>query len=447
VALDSILSTAIMPAPPKSAAPGGAVASPGFFETSGASEQPGTNGSPGVGTAHSSSTTHNSTRSSADSSTNSTSSDSSHSATGSSESPSADESSGKRSTRSGITPGNKANSSARSQPKRVAGQGTTANTPTNDQGAAGAQQSQDAGPSFLQALARSQADAEASANAALAPDETAAPSGGKAKTTAGEDTSAQPSFDLLSQTLAAAAMAGIQTPVAAGASSARADDGSIGGLSPAGGPTGSAASAGQSIIASLSEGALDLRPSKDGTSSLKSDADPSNAQAADASNVAPGAFQAQMSVSSHFQHTAAPATSTVEARVGTAAFNDEIGTKITWMASQGMRSASLQLSPEHLGPVDVRISVQNGSATVSFNAMHADTRTALEQALPQLREMFATNGLTLTDASVSQQSPREQPKKPAIGAIGSVGRVSDESNAASAVSVVSARLGLVDTYV
>jgi flagellar hook-length control protein FliK len=111
-----------------------------------------------------------------------------------------------------------------------------------------------------------------------------------------------------------------------------------------------------------------------------------------------------------------------------------------------VQSASLQLSPEHLGPVAVHISVQDGSASVAFNANHADARTALEQALPRLREMFATQGLTLTDASVSQQSPRGQSQKQAVAAIGAIGAVSSEESTSPLAAVAGTRLGLVDTY-
>ena len=132
--------------------------------------------------------------------------------------------------------------------------------------------------------------------------------------------------------------------------------------------------------------------------------------------------------------------------VGTSGFSNEVGDKITWMANQGVQSASVQLSPEHLGPVAVHISVQDGSASVSFNANHADTRAALEQALPRLREMFATQGLTLTDASVSHQSPRQQSQKQAVAAIGAVGGASAEESTSPIATVVRPRPGLVDTY-
>jgi flagellar hook-length control protein FliK len=158
---------------------------------------------------------------------------------------------------------------------------------------------------------------------------------------------------------------------------------------------------------------------------------------------------AHMSVGSHFgiQHTAAnqdTTTGDLRAPVGTAEFNDELGGKLTWMAHQGVESGSLQLSPEHLGPLEVRIQVQDGAASVWFGANHADTRAALEQALPHLRQMFASQGLTLSDAGVSREPPRGQAQKPAVTAISSINGVSD--NQASIASVSIKRSGLLDTY-
>jgi flagellar hook-length control protein FliK len=202
----------------------------------------------------------------------------------------------------------------------------------------------------------------------------------------------------------------------------------------------------QSIVAKLTQATADeLKGATEGTGSLKPDTPVASASGADGGSQAVSAFQAHMSVSSHLQPTVGATGGKMSAPVGTPAFNDELGGTITWMAHQGVQSASLQLTPEHLGPVDVRIAVQDGSATVSFNASHADTRAALEQALPRLRDMFATQGLTLSDASVSQQSPRGQPQKQHIAAIGPVGSVGDEPTS-SLASVAGTRLGLVDTY-
>jgi flagellar hook-length control protein FliK len=78
--------------------------------------------------------------------------------------------------------------------------------------------------------------------------------------------------------------------------------------------------------------------------------------------------------------------------------------QVQWMLSNNVQSATLQLSPEHLGPVEVRIEVQSSQVNVSFSASHADTRAALEQTVPRLRELMASGGLTLGQTSVQQQA-------------------------------------------
>src|SRR5581483_2930306 len=47
------------------------------------------------------------------------------------------------------------------------------------------------------------------------------------------------------------------------------------------------------------------------------------------------------------------------ATIGTAAWNDELGTHLTFMAQQGSQSASLQVTPPDLGPIEVRIAVHD----------------------------------------------------------------------------------------
>lgn len=128
--------------------------------------------------------------------------------------------------------------------------------------------------------------------------------------------------------------------------------------------------------------------------------------------------------------------------VGSSAWADELGTRLALMAERGHHSASLRLSPEHLGPLEVRIAVRDDQASVWFGASNADTRAALEQALPRLRELFASQGLSLADAGVFREPPRDPPKFSASPA-GTENSVS-ETEALPQASIV--RLGLVDAY-
>ncbi|HEV2269966.1 MAG TPA: flagellar hook-length control protein FliK [Steroidobacteraceae bacterium] len=159
---------------------------------------------------------------------------------------------------------------------------------------------------------------------------------------------------------------------------------------------------------------------------------------------------AQLSSGSHIGAQQAAADSsrmTLSSPVGTSAWTDELGTKLTWMAHQGIESASLQLSPEHLGPLQVTISVHDGQASVWFGAAQPDTRTALQQSLPQLRQLFAGHGLTLADAGVSRESPRDQGRQSSTrsaAAVSGVAAVSLDSTGAR--TSATGGLGLLDTY-
>lgn len=133
----------------------------------------------------------------------------------------------------------------------------------------------------------------------------------------------------------------------------------------------------------------------------------------------------------------------VNVPVGNAAWADEIGNRLTMMVEQGKHTASLRLSPEHLGPLEVRITMNDDKASVWFGAAHADTRSAIENALPRLREMFASQGLSLADAGVSREPPRQQANQSSQSS--SSGDFAAEGGDASAVSS-SMRLGLLDTY-
>ena len=97
----------------------------------------------------------------------------------------------------------------------------------------------------------------------------------------------------------------------------------------------------------------------------------------------------------------------IESPVGTQEWAQELGTRLAVMTARGEQTGSLRMSPEHLGPLEVQIRVQDDKASVVFGAQHADTRAALQEALPRLRELFAASGLQLLDAGVSRDGARQ----------------------------------------
>ncbi|EQD37306.1 Flagellar hook-length control protein, partial [mine drainage metagenome] len=129
---------------------------------------------------------------------------------------------------------------------------------------------------------------------------------------------------------------------------------------------------------------------------------------------------------------------------GSGAWTEQLAARLTWMTQQGVQSASLQLSPRNLGPLQVSISVQHGQASVWFGAAQPETRQALARALPELRNLFANQGLALTDSGVSHDAPR-QSRAGTGSAATTLGEASgSQSDVGGAAALRGA--GLIDTY-
>jgi flagellar hook-length control protein FliK len=90
------------------------------------------------------------------------------------------------------------------------------------------------------------------------------------------------------------------------------------------------------------------------------------------------------------------------------AWGQVMSSRVAWMAKEGIQEAELRMNPARLGPVEVKLHVQNDQASVTFLAQQSATRDALEQALPRLRESFAENGMQLTDAQVGEQEQQQE---------------------------------------
>jgi hypothetical protein len=85
-------------------------------------------------------------------------------------------------------------------------------------------------------------------------------------------------------------------------------------------------------------------------------------------------------------------------------WNEDLGERIVWMNSRGISSAEIKMNPEHMGPITVRIDMNQDQATIAFTAQNSAVRDALEASLPKLRDMLSAQQVNLADVSVSQQS-------------------------------------------
>jgi len=317
------------------------------------------------------------------------------------------------------------------------------------------------GPSLVQLLARSLKGNEAAAPPAdiaappSADSGAAAPAETQQSTVATSDPNAS-ALSVFTQSLAAALGASTGTTSASSA----APQGAAFDASPeaaqavtqsAGNVRSASRGSAQELVSLLTQDVAADAQSKSDAVALRSDvavakssADDTSAANITTANAGPVAQPLpHLGIASHFSPTDIPGGE-LKSPVGSAAWNDELGATLTWMTHQGLESGSLRVAPEHLGPVEVQITVQNGDASVWFGASHPDTRAALEQALPRLREMFASQGLTLTDSGVSRESLRDYARPAAPQGVSAAAAIGSSDVSVSAA--VRASLGLIDTY-
>ncbi|MBN9461010.1 MAG: flagellar hook-length control protein FliK [Burkholderiales bacterium] len=94
-------------------------------------------------------------------------------------------------------------------------------------------------------------------------------------------------------------------------------------------------------------------------------------------------------------------SSTLSTPVGSPAFPSHLAAEVATIGLAGVERAEIELRPRELGPVRVELSMSGESARIAFSAAHPDTRQAIEQTLPILKDMLAERGLMLAGASVS----------------------------------------------
>ncbi|AUJ12543.1 flagellar protein [Xanthomonas oryzae pv. oryzae] len=131
--------------------------------------------------------------------------------------------------------------------------------------------------------------------------------------------------------------------------------------------------------------------------------------------------------------------------LGSDNFDDAIGARMSWLADQKIGHAHIKVTPNEMGPVEVRLHLDGDRVNASFTAANADTRQALEQSLPRLREMLGQNGFQLGQADVGQQ--QQHPSGNRTGGNGNGnGLTRDDSPPVGIPSVVLRQRGLLDAY-
>jgi flagellar hook-length control protein FliK len=82
-----------------------------------------------------------------------------------------------------------------------------------------------------------------------------------------------------------------------------------------------------------------------------------------------------------------------------------LGQRLMYVINQQVAQAQIQLNPAHLGPIRLMINFdRDQTVQVQMQAQHSQTRDAMEQALPRLRDMLTDAGIKFDQIQVSQES-------------------------------------------
>lgn len=121
-------------------------------------------------------------------------------------------------------------------------------------------------------------------------------------------------------------------------------------------------------------------------------------------NLAPASFVPANTVATD---SVANSSLVLTAAIGSTDWAADLGQQMVDMVTRGDQQVDLRLHPAELGPLSISLNLNDGTTQAQFQVAHASVRAAVEQALPQLREALATQGIALGQASVSDQSSRQ----------------------------------------
>jgi len=203
----------------------------------------------------------------------------------------------------------------------------------------------------------------------------------------------------------------------------------------AAGPNGQGAAAGD-VAAALAkaEGAVKAATeARDALAAMLPQPDPMTVQAGAVGAPANALMDANQGVQQALP--APPAQATLPMPPQAPTFMPALGHQIEVWMKGGVQHAEVQLSPQDLGPIRVKIEMEGAHARVQMSADVQSTRDALQQAMPQLSEQLGQVGLSLTGGGVSDQPAFQQSQAQAqAGAGGGLGGGSRQGSGGQAGS-------------
>lgn len=134
-------------------------------------------------------------------------------------------------------------------------------------------------------------------------------------------------------------------------------------------------------------------------------------------------------------------------------WSQSFGDRVVWMSKNEQQTAQLSINPPQLGPIHVTLNLSGDQASAIFTSPHAEVRQAIQDAMPQLREMLSSSGISLGQANVGAQLPQQNKEAPSQFANGNrfsgeTAILSPDSNSGTTQSglIIQRGRGLVDLF-
>ena len=152
--------------------------------------------------------------------------------------------------------------------------------------------------------------------------------------------------------------------------------------------------------------------------------------------------------------TGASLPSSIGTPVSHPAWPSQLGQQLVQLIQRGgEQHVQMKLHPAELGPLSISLKMTEHGAQAQFLSAHAQVRQVIEQAIPQLREALAEQGISLSDTSVGEQGFSNQQEAFAQQSTGSsaggesgVTSVEGETGTPASVGSSIALDGRVDLY-
>lgn len=109
----------------------------------------------------------------------------------------------------------------------------------------------------------------------------------------------------------------------------------------------------------------------------------------------------QVAQSTATQSTATVRQTAIPQAIHDNSWRDAFAEKVLWMSNQNIHHAKVQINPPELGPLEVMLKMNQQHASLVIHTPNAATKETLEDAMPRLRELFEQQGMSLTDADIS----------------------------------------------